>query len=89
MGGRVSPTPPLAKRKRSTSVVSSFSLATKEESLVLDDDLLSEYSYSYSSVAHVAVMSRAQRKEVLTGLKDLRSHDQALHTCLLPNLSML
>ena len=32
-----------------------------EESLVLDDDLLSEYSYSYSSVAHVAVMSRAQQ----------------------------
>ena len=81
-GARVPPTPPLAKRRRSTSVVSSFSLATREESLVLDDDLLSEYSYSYSSVAHVAVMSRAHRKEVLTGLKDLRSHDQALHTCL-------
>ena len=83
MGARVPPTPPLAKRRRSTSVVSSFSLATKEESLVVDDDLLSEYSYSYSSLAHVAVMSRAQREEVLAGLKDLRSHDQALHRYLI------
>ena len=72
----------VAKRRRSTSAVSSFSLTSNEESLVLDDDLLSEYSYSYNSVANVAVMSRTQRKEVLTGLRGLKSHDQALHTCL-------
>ena len=82
MGGRVPPTPPIAKRRRSTSAVSSFSFASNEESLVLDDDLPSDYSYSYSSVANVAVMSRTQRREVFTGLKELRSHDQALHTCL-------
>ena len=49
---------------------------------MLDDDLLSAYSYGYSSVANVAVMSRTQRGEVLTGPKELRSDDQALHTCL-------
>ena len=36
----VPPTPPIAKRRRSTSAVSSFSLASNEESLMLDDDLL-------------------------------------------------